>query len=133
MRIPVRVTSGLGRGAKFISMPIYKEIFEGLLGKEPYPGTLNLESDEKGAIVVGDHFMRHGELHDGLMVGNKKMGAIETVWARLWIGDRPKEVVLVRPALTVHRKSTIEVVSDSCLREEFALEDGVQLKLEVME
>ncbi len=133
MRIPVRVTRGLGKGGKFVSMPIYKEIFEEILGKEPFPGTLNLEADEKGAVAVGNHFMKHGKLYDGLVLDGKKMGAIETVEARLWIGNERRDVVLVRPALTVHRKSTIEVISDIYLREEFGLQDGSELELEVKE
>ncbi len=133
MRIRARVTSGLGKGGKFIAIPLYEEIFERILGKRPFHGTLNLEVDSVDAVKVGKAFMEQGMLHDGLEWDGKKMGAIETLSAVLWIGTRKLKVSLVRPALTEHHREVIEVVSDLHLRQEFGLEDGDEVDLEVAE
>ena len=41
------VTSGLGRGAIFISIDYYKIKIKEKLGFDPYPGTLNLKVDKE--------------------------------------------------------------------------------------
>ena len=41
------ITSGLGKGAVFVSIDYYKDEIKKKLGFEAYPGTLNLMIDEK--------------------------------------------------------------------------------------
>lgn len=131
MRIAARVSEGLGKGGRFIAIPVYEAIFEQLLGKKPFHGTLNLVAKEFDAVQVNSAYLKHGVLHDGLIWEGKKMGAIETLPAKLWVGDECTDVVLVRPALTEHHRSVIEVVSDRHLRKDFKLENGSMVELEV--
>ncbi|RMG26698.1 MAG: DUF120 domain-containing protein [Methanobacteriota archaeon] len=133
MRISAKVSEGLGKGGHFISIPIYEAIFERLLGKKPFHGTLNLVADSDDVVHVNSAYQQHGKLHDGLEWNGNEMGAIETLPAKLWIGENCLDVVLVRPALTRHHRSVIEVVSDRYLREEFGLEEGAIVDLEVPE
>lgn len=124
------VLSGTGRGAKFISLPIYKNIFENLLGKEPFLGTLNIELPTEDAKFVNKKFSE-GQVFDNLEYNNKEYGGIITIPLEVIYNGESYNGVGVRPYLTVHDSDVLEIVSPIHLRKNMNLEDGDHIEVKI--
>ncbi len=125
------VGSGLGEGAKFLSMPEYRKQFNLLLGFRPFPGTLNLtiaKPEELTEFVVGlDEERGSGFKHEGRSFGGLSM--YEVMIKKK--GARGKNAAGVAGALVVpdksHRTGVAELVAETSLRETLGLDDGDEL------
>jgi len=125
-KISGNLTSGLNRGAKFLALPVYRDIFLKELGAEAYCGTLNLVISPEDAVKIDEQFgMAH--TYDNLIHEGKKVGAIATLSITLRYESREKHSVIVRPLLTSHSSETIEIVSSICFRNLWGLQDGDEL------
>jgi riboflavin kinase len=106
---------GLGVGGKFISMEYYLAHFRKLLGCDPYPGTLNLEThcDWRELQSLCKPYVVPGKEVDGRMLGPVLVwrGVVE-----LKDGERVQCLIL-RPLLSKHKSTVLELVSCTRLRE----------------
>ena len=121
IQIKGEVTSGFGRGAKFVAMPPYRNSIKHVLGFNPYPGTLNLKlQDQKDKQSLLQLFKtEHARRIRGFNYNEKDYGGIILL---------PVEVQgiiggIVAPDRTSH-SDTIELVAPVMLRESLNLEDG---------
>jgi riboflavin kinase len=119
-QISSELVTGVGRGAKFISIPIYSNIFYQLLGKTPFLGTLNLKLSQLDTKYVEQVFLQ-GTVFDNLSYKGVSYGGIITVDVDLHFNQMILHCVGVRPLLTSHDKNIIEVVSDVNIREHWEL------------
>ena len=123
MKIEGEVTTGLGKGAFFLSQDFYKREFEKNLGFVPYPGTLN--------VIVGDeHLDEINEIKNGcenLIKPDEGFGAVKFIEARL---NGEVDGAIVFPAKTTHDENYLEVICEKKLRDEFGLADGDRVFLE---
>ena len=123
MKIEGEVTTGLGKGAFFLSQDFYKREFEKNLGFVPYPGTLN--------VIVGDEHL--DEINDiklnceNLIKPDEGFGAVKFIEARL---NGEVDGAIVFPAKTTHDENYLEVICEKKLRDEFGLADGDRVFLE---
>ena len=121
------VQSGTGRGAKFIALPIYANIFESYLGKPPFFGTLNLKLNDTAAAIVNKAF-RQGKVFDNLEYEGKEYGGIVVIKVSIALNGKSIDAVAVRPHLTEHEGNIVELVSDKNLRQTLELQDGDTVK-----
>lgn len=128
------VTSGLGRGADFVSLPGYAKQFADLLDAEPFPGTLNVSlADGTAGREVLDRI--EAARLEGWSDGDRSFGAVEcypaTVTPRS--ADECAEATgyVVVPVETDHDGDTIELVSSVELRDALDLADGDRVDVHV--
>jgi len=126
------VQSGTGRGAKFIAIPIYSEIFESHLGDTPFYGTLNLQLDEDGAKIINQAF-QEGQVYEDLVYEGKEFGGIVIVPVRIKSNGTSIDSVAVRPYLTTHDSDVVELVATKHLRKVLDLEDGDTVSFELID
>jgi riboflavin kinase len=129
IKIKAKITSGLGEGRIFLSLPYYVESFKKFLGFEPYPGTLN-------AVIYDKNSMENRILLDaskGIVIPehkepNRVLGSVKAFPANV---NSVSPAAIVIPARTTHPKSIIEVISPYFLREKLGLKDGDEIVIEV--
>ncbi|WP_420807179.1 DUF120 domain-containing protein [Acidianus manzaensis] len=130
IKIKGKVTSGLGEGRIFLSLPYYMESFKKFLGFTPYPGTLNvviydkcsfenrLSLDASRAIMIPEHKEE-----------KRVLGAVKAFPA---VVNQLQPAAIVLPLRTTHPKSVIEIISPYFLREKLNLKDGDEIIIEAL-
>lgn len=130
IKIRGKVTSGLGEGRIFLSMPYYVESFKKFLGFTPYPGTLN--------VVIYDKFSFENRLlldsARCIMIPehreeNRILGAVKVFPVNI---NNLQPAAIVIPLRTTHPKSVVEVISPYQLREKLNLKDGDEVVIEAL-
>lgn len=116
-----RVQSGISRGGYYVEK--YKELFKPLLGGDPYPGTLNVKLDKCIWEYIGDL--------KPLIVKPMEQGLCEAYVFKGRIGGH--DVLLVKPSVTIHECSVIEIVARVRLRDALNLRDGDIVEIEVVD
>jgi len=118
-----RVFSGTGRGAFFTSLLGYKTHLAQLLGREPFPGTLNLHviPEEAVAFLGGLHTHELASFtEDGREYGGIRL-------AKILINGLAAYIVISEK--THYDKTTFEIVSTENLRNKFELSDGDEVHI----
>lgn len=124
------IVSGLGRGAKFLAMPVYSNIFRKELGGSPFLGTLNVIIPESHRSAI-DAYMDNGKKYENLLnQEGKPTGGIIINKFRLIIDGTKLNCVGVRPILTSHDNSVIEIVAIENIRKRFDLNNNNELIVE---
>ena len=123
------VTSGVGRGAKFINMSEYKKIFASLGMPNPFPGTLNV-------IIVNGllykeivNICRPRLYVSKVEAGTKVFGGVIIWEGTLSKNQKEVPVLILRPLLSKHKENILEIISPLYLREYFNLRDGDYVNL----
>jgi len=121
------VISGLGEGRYYMSLPAYQDQFRRVLGKDPFPGTLNLRlssaSRDVKRKVDGLPWTRiQGFVQDGRTFGDAR-----TLPCR--IRDIPCAIVV--PGRSHYPDDVIELISPVELRAALKLSDGDLVTVEV--
>lgn len=124
------IVTGTGRGRKFISMPVYSNIFSSLLEAKPYPGTLNIKLDPEFVDTVNRYF-EIGTKFDNLSTDSKSTGGIIVNHFFVNIDGTKIQCIGVRPLLTTHQTDILEIVSQYFLRERLGLENNSRLDIEM--
>ncbi|UPV75805.1 CTP-dependent riboflavin kinase [Halorussus limi] len=129
------VTSGMGEGRHYISLPGYMKQFEDRLGYEPFLGTLNVElTDEslraRSAMEALDPVPIDGWEDDDRTYGPAVCypAVVETQ-----DGEVYEECHTIAPERTHHDEDQLEVIAPIKLREELGLEDGDHVTVHVEE
>ncbi|MEM2325876.1 MAG: DUF120 domain-containing protein [Candidatus Bathyarchaeia archaeon] len=119
------VSSGIGEGRKFTSLPWFERQVEENLGFKPYPGTLNLivcegcESLERilldnrlGYRIVSENGYFPGVIYRAIVASSFPGG-------------------IVRPCVPKYPINLIEVIASVCLRRALNLKDGDKIEVEI--
>ena len=144
------VTSGMGEGRHYISLPGYMEQFEDRLGYEPFLGTLNVELTAesvraRSAMETLDPVLIDGWEDDDRTYGpavcypavveksaapkGQRSGGGETADG----GDVWEQAHTIAPERTHHDEDQLEVIAPVKLREELGIEDGDHVTVHVEE
>jgi len=110
------VTSGVGKGAYYVTRPQYLNFFKKVLKAHPFPGTLNVIIDGKKTSEILPHTytpMEYGTIR----------------YATGKIGEIP--IVVIRPQKSVHPENVIEIVAPINLRKKLKLTDGSEIEFQI--
>jgi len=119
------VTSGMGEGRHYITLPGYAEQFAERLGYEPFPGTLNVELDGESVRSRAALSAIDAVPIDGWADEERTFGPATCYPAELAGDDgtyAPVHVIV--PERTHHDESQLELIAPDKLRAELDLEDG---------
>ncbi len=127
------VTSGMGEGRHYISLPGYKRQFEDRLGYEPFPGTLNVDLTE-------DSVRRRSALEsvdpvsiDGWEGEDRTYGPAVCYSATIETDDGGSYdgAHVIAPERTHHDEDQLEIIAPEKLRDTLDLEDDDHLTIYV--
>jgi riboflavin kinase len=125
------VTSGMGEGRHYISLPGYMEQFVEKLGYEPFPGTLNVDLDEESIRARA----RLGAIEpitiDGWADKKRTYGPAYCYPATLFADERYEPIHVITPERTHHDDSHLELIAPEQLRETLGLSDDNEVSVRV--
>src|SRR3989338_4651590 len=111
------VTSGLGKGAVFMSIDYYKKNVEEKLGFDPYPGTLNLNIGKSAASLLKKLIPIRIE---GFKKGSRSFGGAGCYKIR--INSISGSIIV--PDLAENEENIIEIIAPVNLKSELKIKDG---------
>lgn len=118
------VTTGLGKGAFFLSKDFYANELEKRCGFYPFPGTLN--------IIIPDSFLEDivaiKESCEDVITPEDGFGAVKYIKAIL---NNEIQGAIIFPAKTVHEENYLEFIAHDKLRDKLNLKDGDEVTLEI--
>jgi riboflavin kinase len=128
------VTSGMGEGRHYISLPGYMRQFKSLLGYEPFLGTLNIDLDDESVRERGRLSSFEPITIEGWEDDDRTYGPAYCYPASVTAGDGQYEAAhVITPERTHHGDDQIELIAPDKLRNELALEDGSPITIHVSE
>jgi riboflavin kinase len=138
-----RVTSGMGEGRHYISLPGYMRQFEAKLGYEPFLGTLNVELDERSVRERGHLSSFEPITIEGWEDDERTYGPAYCYPARVVDGsveddtgagtDSYDGAHVITPERTHHGDDQVELIAPDRLRDELTLDDGSLIIVQVSE
>ena len=116
------VTSGQGKGAYFMSLPVYKTQFEKQLNFTPFPGTLNIKISEEEIDTI------HNIDEDNLKIieGKENFGDVLLIQATL---NDEVDGAIVFPKKTTHNENILEFITSKKLKDTMGIKDGDPVKI----
>ena len=129
------VTSGMGEGRHYISLPGYMRQFVDRLGYEPFPGTLNLDLDAESVRARAGLASFAPVPIDGWEDDERTYGPAVCYPATVETADgatyEPAHVIA--PERTHHDEDQLEIIAPERLRDVLDLADGDVLTVTVAE
>jgi riboflavin kinase len=126
------VTGGMGEGRHYISLPGYKRQFKERLGYEPYPGTLNVNLDERSIRTRGELAAVEAVPIDAWEDEERTYGSASCYVASVEGNGRTFDPVhVIVPDRTHHDEDQIELIAPEMLRDELGLADGDEVTVRV--
>jgi riboflavin kinase len=131
-----RVTGGMGEGRHYISLDGYMRQFRARLGYEPYPGTLNVNLDERSVRARAEIEAFEAVPIDGWADDERTFGPATCYAATVARADDGRQyggAHAIVPERTHHDDDQIEVIAPDRLRDELDLDDGTRVVLRVVD
>ncbi len=127
------VTSGMGEGRHYISLPGYMTQFAERLGYEPFAGTLNLELDAESVRARAGLAAFSPVAIEGWEDEDRTYGPAVCYPASVETadGDGYETAHVIAPERTHHDEDQLEVIAPVKLRDELDLTDGDALVVTV--
>ena len=127
------VTSGMGEGRHYITLPGYMEQFESRLGYAPFAGTLNLDLDDESVRARARMDAIDPIPIDGWEGEDRTYGPAFCWSASLETpaGDGYGDVHVIAPERTHHGADQLEVIAPEKLRDALSLADGDHVTVHV--
>ncbi|MFC5366235.1 CTP-dependent riboflavin kinase [Salinirubrum litoreum] len=128
------VTSGMGEGRHYISLPGYMEQFRERLDYEPFAGTLNVELTEESVRARAGMASLDAVSIDGWEDEERTFGPATCYAATIVAGDDSFDTAhIIVPDRTHHDETQLEVIAPAKLRDELGLADGDTITVRVEE
>ena len=128
------VTSGMGEGRHYISLPGYMRQFRDRLGYEPFAGTLNVDLDDESIRSRARMDALDPIEIDGWEDDERTYGPAFCWPATLESGEkRCADAHVIAPERTHHGADQLEIIAPDKLRETLALEDDEEVTIHVSE
>ena len=122
MDIKGTVTSGQGKGAYFMSLPVYKTQFEKQLNFSPFPGTLNIKISEEEIDTI--HRIDEDKLK--IIEGKDNFGDVLLIQATL---NDEVDGAIVFPKKTTNKENILEFITSKKLKDTMGIKDGDSVKI----
>lgn len=125
------VTSGMGEGRHYITLPGYMRQFRDLLGYEPFAGTLNIDLTEE-SIRRRAHIGAIDPITiEGWEDEDRTYGPAYCYPATIVTEERYEQAHVIAPERTHHGDDHLEVIAPDRLRDALGLEDGDEVTIDV--
>ncbi len=116
------IVSGLKEAAKFLAMPEYEKAIEKILGSRPYPGTLNIKTQDFKKEMIShplrfEGFERQGKKFSGITLTRASINNIQGL--------------LVFPDINRQQKDVMEFIASINMRKEFDLKDNEKITVHI--
>ncbi|NPA74792.1 MAG: DUF120 domain-containing protein [Euryarchaeota archaeon] len=121
------VITGLGEGKYYIMKHGYRTQIENKLMFTPFPGTLNVKVHPAYKENILEMRRRDGIKIEGFVENGRRYGNVIAYFCT--INDYPAAVII--PEMS-HYTDVVEIIADVNLREKIKLEDGSEVKIEVL-
>lgn len=108
VRLVGRRVPGLGVGGRYVAHPYYSSRLGELLGCRPFPGTLNFDAgvDWRELAARCEPLVVPETTWEG-----RRLGAVYAWRARLETRSGSEEVLVIRPLLSRHPPTVLEIVA----------------------
>jgi riboflavin kinase len=128
------VTSGMGEGSHYITLPGYMRQFQNKLGYEPFPGTLNVDLTDESIRTRTRLDALDPIVIEGWESDERTYGPAYCYPAAVTVdGERYEEAHVISPERTHHGDDHLELIAPEKLRETLALDDGTEVTIYVTE
>lgn len=122
MEIKGIITSGQGKGAYFMSLPVYKDQFKEKLNFSPFLGTLNIKIGQKEIDNI------HEIPEDKLTVIEGKENFGDVLIIKAILNDKIYGAV-VFPKKTTHGENILEFIAHENIKEKLGVKNGDTVKI----
>lgn len=122
MEVKGIITSGQGKGAYFMSLPVYKTQFKDKLNFSPFPGTLNIKIGPKEIDNI--HDIPKDKLK--IIKGKENFGDVLLIKAVL---NEKIDGAVVFPKKTTHGENILEFIAAENIKKKLNVEDGDSVKI----
>ncbi len=122
MEIKGIVTSGQGKGAYFMSQPVYQTQFKEKLNFSPFEGTLNIKIGEKEIEEI------HSVPQDKLIKIEGKENFGDVLIIKAVLNDKI-DGAIVFPKRTTHGENILEFIASKNIKEKLRIKDGDLVKI----
>lgn len=120
------VSSGVGEGKKFSSLPWFRKQVNEILGFKVYPGTLNLTLTDKDSRVFRKLLINNGLGYRIVPENNYFSGVLyRAIVASSFPGG------VIRPLIPGYPTNLVEVIAPICLRKTLKLKDGDEVEVKI--
>jgi len=124
------VTSGIGEGRFYVQIQKYNQVFTNLLGKKPFPGTLNIavDKDDYREFLLNQKFTRI----EGFRTKERSFGWIDCFRVKIKLEKINKHIngFIIMPERTTHPENIAEIIAPVYLRGELKLRDNDKVVIE---
>jgi riboflavin kinase len=128
------VTSGMGEGRHYISLPGYMEQFVSELGYEPFAGTLNVDLTDESVRARAGMAALEPITIQGWEDDERTYGPAYCYPATVTAHDSIYEPAhVIAPERTHHDEDQLEVIAPAKLRDELGLADADEVTITVTE
>lgn len=127
------VTSGMGEGRHYITLPGYMRQFRERLGYEPFAGTLNIDLTEESVRARSRLNALEPVTIEGWEDDERTYGPAYCYPATVTAGESYGPAHVIAPERTHHGDDHLEVIAPDRLRDVLDLEDGEEVTVDVEE
>jgi riboflavin kinase len=127
------VTSGMGEGRHYITLPGYMEQFRDRLGYEPFAGTLNVDLTEESVRARSRLNALEPVTIEGWEDDERTYGPAFCYPATVTAGQSYEPAHVIAPERTHHGDDHLELIAPDRLRDELDLTDGSEVTVRVEE
>ena len=126
------VTSGMGEGRHYISLPGYMRQFREKLGYEPFAGTLNVDLTDRSVRTRQQLNAVDPTTIEGWEDDDRTYGPAYCYAASVSTDeDTCEQVHVITPERTHHGDDHLEIIAPERLRDTLVLEDGDEVSVNV--
>ncbi|WP_340101987.1 DUF120 domain-containing protein [Salinibaculum salinum] len=125
------VTSGMGEGRHYITLPGYMAQFRELLGYEPFAGTFNIDLTEESIRRRAHLGAIDPVVIEGWEDDERTYGPAYCYPATVVADDRYEPAHVIAPERTHHGDDHLEVIAPDRLRDTLELQDGDEVTVDV--
>ncbi|UCH57039.1 MAG: CTP-dependent riboflavin kinase [Candidatus Bathyarchaeota archaeon] len=122
-----KITFGIGRAAKFLSLEWVRRRILEELGFSPYSGTLNFALNQKTSEV----YQRFIERNPRILVEPVEEGYSPGEFFRVKINDSVSAIVVI-PLVPGYPRDVVEIVTPFHLKDRLGLKEGDEITVEIL-
>ena len=124
------IIRGVGTGGRYVAIAGFSRQFERILGREPFPGTLNIEveeSDHPCLERLSEMKASSGITINGFSEDGKEYCPAIALHCFVLAGGKQIPSLLVFPEITVHPPEILEIVSPDRILDVAEIGDSVTI------